>query len=73
MRSIYTMIQYVCINDYIDYSFWGLIIGIITLTGGTGLAIFLYIRTEKNAKKRDKKYYKNIIKRRVNQEMKITD
>ncbi len=48
MRSIYTIIQYVCVDDFIDYSFWGLVVGLVTLAGGTGLALYLYFRTKKD-------------------------
>ena len=48
MRSIYTIIQHVCVNDYIDYSFWGLAVGLVTLVGGTSLAVYLYFRTKKD-------------------------
>ncbi len=45
MRSIYPIIKYICVNDDIGYSFWGLIIGIVTLIVGISLAIFLYYKT----------------------------
>ena len=48
MRSIYTIIQCVCENDFIDYSFWGLVVGLVTLAGGTGLAVYLYFRTRED-------------------------
>ena len=73
MRSIYTIIQYVCVDDFIDYSFWGLVVGLVTLTGGTGLAVYLYFRTGGDTRKPVGTYDDVIVSRQSSAGIEITD
>lgn len=48
MRSIYTITQVVCTFDPFNFSFWGLIVGLVTLFAGIILA---YVFFKKSTKK----------------------
>lgn len=45
--------MYVLVIPLIFHFFWGggFMIGLVTLVGGTGLAIYLYFKSDKNTKK----------------------
>ena len=60
MRSIYTIVQHVCVSEFIDWSFWGFIIGLVTLGGGTSLAVYLYFKTKTDTNEKFDAFEKKI-------------
>lgn len=60
-------------SDYVDYSFLGFIIGLITLVGGTGLALSIYLRTIKKTEESLTRFKSRIVSDPDSQSLEFKD